>query len=39
MLNAIENDYETPVVPNDDIYVELRIDNLTVYTTSTCPLY
>lgn len=38
-VDMIAPDEFSYALENDDIYVELRIDNSTVYTTSTCPSY
>jgi hypothetical protein len=37
MVDMTDPDEFSYALENDDIYVELRIDNSTVYTTSTCP--
>ena len=37
LVDMTDPDEFSYTLENDDIYVELRIDNSTVYTTSTCP--
>ncbi len=37
MVDMTDPDEFSYALENDEIYVELRIDNSTVYTTSTCP--
>jgi hypothetical protein len=39
MVDMTDPDEFSYALENDDIYVELRIDNSTVYTTSTWPSY